>query len=180
MLPLSKGIKSLAVIGPNADNCVLGSYSGAPSRRISVLQGIKEKVGKNVEVHYEKGCNIQLKDKINFSPEEWGASTEEEIYATALEELEELEFKMLYEEYLNETKEKDEVLIARAVELAKKVDYVVLVMGTNRFVSNEEADAENLNWPGYQAKLIKEIHKVNPNVVLVTVKGFPDYPWLGK
>lgn len=72
MLPLSKGIKSLAVIGPNADNCVLGSYSGAPSRRISVLQGIKEKVGKNVEVHYEKGCNIQLKDKINFSPEEWG------------------------------------------------------------------------------------------------------------
>jgi len=168
-LPLSKNIKSLAVIGPNADNCVLGSYSGAPSRRISALQGIKDKLGSNVNVFYEKGCNIQFKDKINFSPEEWGATSKEEIYATALEEL---EFKMLYEEYLKETKEKDETLIARAVELAKKVDHVVLVMGTNRFISNEEADAENLNWPGEQGKLIKEIYAVNPNVTLVTVKGF--------
>lgn len=169
LLPLSKNIKSLAVIGPNANNCVLGSYSGAPSRKVSVLQGIKEKVGDKIEVFYEKGCNIQYKDKINFSPEEWGASNEEEIYATALEEL---EFKMLYEDYLNETKEKDEVLIARAVELAKKVDNVVLVMGTNRFISNEEADAENLDWPGYQGKLIKEIYKVNPNIALVMVNGF--------
>jgi beta-glucosidase len=168
-LPLSKNIKSLAVIGPNADNCVLGSYSGAPSRRISALQGIKDKLGSNVNVFYEKGCNIQFKDKINFSPGEWGATSKEEIYATALEEL---EFKMLYEEYLKETKEKDEILIARAVELAKKVEHVVLVMGTNRFISNEEADAENLNWPGEQGKLIKEICAVNPNVTLVTVKGF--------
>ena len=45
-------------------------------------------------------------------------------------------------------------------------------MGTNRFISNEESDAENLNWPGNQGKLIKEIYAVNPNVTLVMVKGF--------
>lgn len=168
-LPLSKDVKSIAVIGPNANKCQLGSYSGAPSRKISVLQGIKEKLGQSVEVHYEKGCNITFKEKINFSTEEWGATTEEEIYATALDEL---EFKMLYEAYLDETKETDDVLISRAVELAKKVDKVVLVMGTNRFVSNEESDAPNLKWPGMQGELIKKIYEANPNVALVMVKGY--------
>lgn len=95
--------------------------------------------------------------------------TKEEIYATSLEER---EFEMLYQDYLEETKENDEALIARAVELAKKVDHVVLVMGTNRFISNEESDAENLNWPGNQGKLIKNIYAANPNVTLVMVKGF--------
>lgn len=174
-LPLSKEIKSIAVIGPNADKCQLGSYSGDPTRRISILQGVKEKVGENIEVFHEKGCNITFKDKINFSPEEWIKKedgkevTKEEIYATSLEER---EFEMLYQDYLEETKENDEALIARAVELAKKVDHVVLVMGTNRFISNEESDAENLNWPGNQGKLIKNIYAANPNVTLVMVKGF--------
>jgi beta-glucosidase len=176
-LPLSKdGIKSIAVIGPNADKCRLGSYSGIPSRKISVLQGIKEKVGDQVEVFHEKGCNITFKDKINFSPEEWinpeegkDEVTQEQIYATAVEEI---EFKMLYDDYLDNTKESDEVLMARAIELAKKVDQVILVMGTSRFVSNEEADAEDLNWPGSQGMLIRKIYEANPNVVLVTLKGF--------
>ena len=176
-LPLSKdGIKSIAVIGPNADKCRLGSYSGIPSRKISVLQGIKEKMGDQVEVFHEKGCNITFKDKINFSPEEWiepeegkDEVTQEQIYATAVEEI---EFKRLYDDYLDNTKESDEVLMARAVELAKNVDQVILVMGTSRFVSNEEADAEDLNWPGSQGMLIRKIYEANPNVVLVTLKGF--------
>ena len=169
ILPLSEDIQSIAVIGPNANKCQLGSYSGAPSRKISVLQGIKEIVGGRIEVYYEKGCNITFKEEINFSPEEWGATTEEEIYATALEEL---EFKMLYEDYQDEIKETDEVLMERAVAAAKKVDRVILVMGTNRFVSNEEADAENLNWPGKQGELIKSVYEANPNVVLVLINGF--------
>jgi beta-glucosidase len=176
-LPLSSSdMKSIAVIGPNANKCRLGSYSGIPTRTISVLEGIKEKVGDQVQVFHEKGCNITFKDKINFSPEEWidpeegkDEVTQEQIYATAVEEI---EFKMLYDDYLDNTKEPDEVLMARAVELAKKVDQVVLVMGTSRFVSNEEADAEDLNWPGMQGELIKKVFEANPNVVLVTLKGF--------
>ncbi len=131
-LPLSSdGMKSIAVIGPNANKCRLGSYSGIPSRKISVLEGIKEKVGDRVQVFHEKGCNITFKEKINFSPEEWidpeegeDEVSQEQIYATAVEEI---EFKMLYDDYLDNTKESDEVLMARAVELAKQVDQVVLV-----------------------------------------------------
>ena len=175
-LPLSRDINSIAVIGPNADKCQLGSYSGIPSRRISVLQGIQEKVGDKIEVFHERGCNITFKDKINFSPEEWIEPEEgkdqvshEQIYATSVQDI---EFKMLYDEYLENIEETDEALMARAIDLAKTVDQVVLVMGTNRFVSNEEADAENLNWPGMQGELIKKVYEANPNVILVTVKGF--------
>lgn len=59
-LPLSKKIKKIAVLGPNADNsiAVLGNYNGIPSQIITALQGIKNKVGPGVEVVYEKAVNF--------------------------------------------------------------------------------------------------------------------------
>lgn len=58
-LPLSKQIKKIAVLGPNADNkiSVLGNYNGVPSKIVTVLDGIKQKLGENVDVVYEKGVN---------------------------------------------------------------------------------------------------------------------------
>ena len=169
-LPLSKDLKSLAVIGPNANRCVLGAYSGDPSRKISVYQGIKEKLGESVEVYHEKGCNITTPDKINFDPEAWDEDLQKkETYAL---DFEELELKRMFDLYTYETKETDEVLIERAVNLAKNVEKVVLVLGANRFTSTEEDDAENLMWPGNQEKLLRAVHKVNPNIVLVMIKGY--------
>lgn len=60
VLPLRKTLKKIAVIGPNAENpiAVLGNYNGIPSEITTVLQGIKNKVGSNVEVVYEKAVNF--------------------------------------------------------------------------------------------------------------------------
>ncbi len=59
-LPLKKNLKKIAVVGPNADNsiAVLGNYNGTPSKVVNALEGIKNKVGSNVEVVYEKGVNF--------------------------------------------------------------------------------------------------------------------------
>lgn len=59
-LPLKRTIKKIAVVGPNADNrvSVLGNYNGIPSRIVTVLDGIREKVGKNVEVVFERGTTF--------------------------------------------------------------------------------------------------------------------------
>lgn len=59
-LPLSKKLKKIAVIGPNADNkiAVLGNYNGIPSEIVTALQGIRNKVGSGTEVVYEKGVNF--------------------------------------------------------------------------------------------------------------------------
>jgi beta-glucosidase len=163
-LPISGKVKKLAVIGPNADNVVLGGYSGKPTRRVSVLRGLREHLGERVEILYERGCNITTPEKIDFDPDEVVGFKGPE------EELEEL--IMIREAYLKETAEMDDVLIGRAEELAAEVDQVILVMGTNGFISREESDAEDLRWPGNQGELIKRVHKANPNVVLVLVNGF--------
>lgn len=59
-LPLRKNIKKIAVLGPNADNsiAVLGNYNGVPSEIVTALQGIKNKLGKDVEVVYERAINF--------------------------------------------------------------------------------------------------------------------------
>jgi beta-glucosidase len=59
VLPLKKDIKKIAVIGPNADNPLtqLANYNGFPSEIVTVLEGIKEKLGSNVEIIYDKAIN---------------------------------------------------------------------------------------------------------------------------
>jgi beta-glucosidase len=59
-LPLSSSIKSLAVIGPNADEVgvLLGNYNGTPSHAVTALVGIKQRAGAGVRVEYVKGVTL--------------------------------------------------------------------------------------------------------------------------
>ncbi|SDS34249.1 beta-glucosidase [Mucilaginibacter mallensis] len=60
VLPLSKHLKKIAVVGPNADNgeSILGNYNGMPSKLVTALQGIKAKLGEATEVVYVKGTDF--------------------------------------------------------------------------------------------------------------------------
>ena len=51
-------LKTIAVIGPNANRSLLGGYSGVPKHNVTVLDGIKAKVGDRVKVLYSEGCKI--------------------------------------------------------------------------------------------------------------------------
>jgi beta-glucosidase len=59
-LPLSKTLKTVAVIGPNADDVqsLWGNYSGVPSNPVTVLQGIKNKLEPKTEVLYAQGSDL--------------------------------------------------------------------------------------------------------------------------
>ncbi|MFT3704018.1 MAG: glycoside hydrolase family 3 C-terminal domain-containing protein [Agriterribacter sp.] len=59
ILPLSKKLKSIAVIGEDATLARLGGYSGSGNNKISILDGIKNKFGKTANVLYSKGCEMQ-------------------------------------------------------------------------------------------------------------------------
>lgn len=68
VLPLSKSIKKLAVIGPNANDELLmwGSYNGIPNQTSSILEGIKTKIKAN-KIVYDKGCDIIYnKDLVSY------------------------------------------------------------------------------------------------------------------
>lgn len=76
LLPLDvKKIKSIAVIGPNAAEIrtadgkypQLGSYAGIPPYYTSVLEGITDKVGKDVKINYAQGCQLLSMSKAGFA-----------------------------------------------------------------------------------------------------------------
>ncbi|HNZ72618.1 MAG TPA: glycoside hydrolase family 3 N-terminal domain-containing protein, partial [Prolixibacteraceae bacterium] len=54
VLPLSKDIKSIAVLGPNSNDPVVmyANYNGYPSKYVTPLEGIKQKLGENVKVFH--------------------------------------------------------------------------------------------------------------------------------
>jgi len=70
LLPLRKNLKSVAIIGPNAENLLnqLGDYSpkAIPQHVVSILEGIKAKVGPETKVVAVKGCRVLGNDKSGF------------------------------------------------------------------------------------------------------------------
>lgn len=60
VLPLSRSLKSLAVVGPNADEVMtlVGNYYGTPSHPVTPLAGIRAAVGPNTTVRYARGCDL--------------------------------------------------------------------------------------------------------------------------
>jgi beta-glucosidase len=59
-LPLAKSIKTIAVIGPNADDedALTGNYNGTPSAPVTPLEGIRRKLGSTAKVLYARGGNL--------------------------------------------------------------------------------------------------------------------------
>ena len=63
--------------------------------------------------------------------------------------------------------------IKEAIETAKNVDVVVMVLGEHGFQSGEGRTRTNLDLPGLQQELLEAVYKVNPNIVLVLQAGRP-------
>ncbi len=68
MLPLPRSVRSVAVIGPNANDAtvLLGNYNGDTSHGVTVLEGIQKKLGDGATVGYEQGCAINSRSKAGF------------------------------------------------------------------------------------------------------------------
>jgi beta-glucosidase len=144
-----KKIKSIAVIGPNAGRCLLGGYSGVPKRMVSVLEGIKARVGEAVEVHYAEGCKIT-------QPGTW-----------------------VQDEVLPSDPEEDRRQIAEAVKVAEKADAIVLCMGGNEQTSREAwnlkhmGDRARLELIGRQMELVEALRGTGKPIIVFLFNGRP-------
>lgn len=78
ILPLNKDIKTIAVIGPNADvvEVLYGNYNGVSSKPVTVLEGIKNRAPESIKIIYEPGSNI-TDDSPVFRP------IEEDVFLTS-------------------------------------------------------------------------------------------------
>jgi beta-glucosidase len=152
-LPLSKDIRSIAVVGPNADDDSLTRYRYGPNQinGITVLQGIKNKLGDRVKVNYAKGCDV--------TDEHWPQT---EVLPEPLTQ-----------------KEKDE--IAKAVEATKKSDVAVVVLGDSSNTVGETASRTSLDLPGRQLDLVQAVYAAGKPTVVVLLNGRPmSINWIDK
>ncbi len=153
LLPLSKKVKSILVTGPNADakKSSISRYGPSKLKVISVLEGIKNKAPKDVEVKYTLGC--ELIDS-NYPESEILPGS-----PTAAEKAE----------------------IEKAKELAKTVDIAVVVLGDDERIVGESKSRTSLDLPGYQLDLVKAIQETGTPVVVVLLNGRPmTINWIDK
>jgi beta-glucosidase len=147
-LDLSKG-KTIAVIGPNAHRQLLGGYSGIPLHNVTVLEGIREKVGKKAKVVYSEGCKITI----------GGSWNQDAVTASDPDE--------------------DRRQIAEAVKVAKKADVIVLAIGGNEQTSREAwnlqhmGDRTDLELIGRQNELVDAMVATGKPVIAFLFNGRP-------
>ncbi len=69
LLPMSKDLKCIAVIGPNANDVdvLLGNYNGTPSEAVTPVEGIGQAVSEKTEVICVKGCELIGEDDSGFA-----------------------------------------------------------------------------------------------------------------
>lgn len=160
-LPLDrKQIKSIAVIGPLADAelDLLGMWGALvkPGPTVSILQGIKDKLGAAVQVEFAHGPNLR-RDIPSFF---------ENIPISAMKE------------QPQQTPEQLGKAIDDAVTLAKKSDVAVLVLGEIDLMSGEAASRSSLKLSSGQEELLEAVVATGKPVVLVLVNGRPlDISW---
>ena len=142
-------IKTIAVIGPNADRSLLGGYSGLPKHEVTLLQGIRDRVGDRAKVLYSEGCKITL----------GGAWHLDEVVPSDPRE--------------------DRKQIAEAVKVARKADVILLAIGDNEQTSREAwnlkhmGDRANLDLVGRQEELARAMVATGKPVIVFLFSGRP-------
>lgn len=145
-LPLDKSkYKTILVAGPNADNISHSLCRYGPNNVdiVSVFEGIRRKIASASTVIHAKGCSVQ--------PENM------------------LELEMYYAPPQGEEK----WYIDEAVDLAKKSDIAIVVLGDNPGTVGESKSRTSLDLSGYQEVLLRNLYETGVPIVLVLINGRP-------
>lgn len=151
LLPLDiNSLKSIAVIGPNADQVQYGDYSYTRDNRsgVTILEGLKQKPGDKVQLRYAKGCEITGNDRSGIA-EAVEAAEKNDVAVVVLGETSVILSGLGWGVGLGENEPKDP------------------------FVTGEGYDVTDINPMGVQRELLKAVYATGKPVVLVLVQGRP-------
>lgn len=151
LLPLDASkLKSLAVIGPNADQVQYGDYTYTRDNRsgVTILQGLRDILGSRVQINYAKGCNITGSDRSGIAAAVEAAS-KSDVAVVVLGETSVILSGLGWGVGLGENEPRDP------------------------FVSGEGYDLTSLDPPGVQRELLQAVCATGKPVVLVIVHGRP-------
>ncbi|HXE80400.1 MAG TPA: beta-glucosidase BglX [Vicinamibacterales bacterium] len=145
LLPLSKSVRSIAVIGPlaNDKDTPLGSWraQAEPNSAVSVLEGIQAAVSPDTKVEYAVGAPLVVGERAFHLPLKYNTT--------------------------------DRSGFPAAVAAAKAADVVVMALGEDSFQSGEGRSQVDIGLKGLQEELLRAVFAVNRNVVVVLMNGRP-------
>jgi beta-glucosidase len=167
ILPLSaERLSRVAVIGPHAAEVLLGGYAGGPRHLVSILEGIRTRLGPRATVAYAEGTRITEDSTFTREPQphvggtrshsRWGADRVVPADSSA-----------------NARRR------AAAVALARKSQVAIVVVGDNEMTSREAyapnhlGDRSDLGLPGQQEELVRAVLATGTRTVLVLIHGRP-------
>jgi beta-glucosidase len=158
LLPLKRSMASVAVVGPLADSKqdTMGSWSlaGNIGNTVTVLEGLRKKLGSAVTINYAKGVEIERGQTSIF----------DEQFASPKPAL--------------KTQPERDAEFQHALEVVKKSDVSILVMGETQDMSGERASRSTLTLPGRQQELLEAAVATGKPIVLVLLSGRPlDITW---
>ncbi len=145
LLPLDKAVRSIAVIGPLADDkdAPLGNWRGrgAANSAVSLLEGVKAAVSPGTRVVYAEGAKLVTGARDFQTPS---------VYNTT-----------------------DRSGFAAAVDAARSADVVLLAVGEDAYQSGEGRSQAQIGLAGLQDELVQAVTAANRNVVVVLMNGRP-------
>jgi len=167
ILPLSvERLSRVAVIGPHAAEVLLGGYSGSPRHLVSILEGIRTRLGPRATVEYAEGTRITEDSTFTREPQphvggtrshaRWGAD------------------RVVLADSASNVRRR-----AAAVALARRSQVAIVVVGDNEMTSREAyapnhlGDRADLGLPGEQEELVRAVLATGTRTVLVLIHGRP-------
>jgi beta-glucosidase len=153
LLPLKRSIASVAVVGPLADSKqdTMGSWSlaGNIEQTVTILEGLRKKLGSAVTINYAKGIEIERGQPSIF----------DEQFSSPKPTL--------------KTQAERDAEFQHALEVVKKSDVSVLVLGETQDMNGERASRSTLTLPGKQEELLEAAVATGKPIVLVLLNGRP-------
>lgn len=148
LLPISKKMKNILVVGDNATCTMAQGGVGAGVKtlyEVTPLEGLQKALKGKAKIKYVKGYEPKPRRR-------WGEKKDPDL-----------------------TEWNKNVLTLReeAVATAKDADIILFIGGDNREVETEGSDRKDIDLPFYQNELVEAIAAVNPKVVSVMVAGAP-------
>jgi beta-glucosidase len=167
LLPLrAEKVGRVAVIGPHAAEVMLGGYAGVPRHSVSILEGVRKRLGAGATVRHAEGVRITEDSVFTDGPQPLVGGTRSRARASA-------------DRVVPADPAANRRRIAAAVALARDSDVAVVVVGDNEqtareaYAENHLGDRPELRLVGQQEELVRAVLDTGKPTVLVLINGRP-------
>jgi beta-glucosidase len=170
LLPLNpEKTRRVAVIGPHSAEVMLGCYAGVPRHSVSILEGIRQRLGKDATVaHVPHAEGVRLTEDSVFTkdPQPLVGGTRSRVRSSA-------------DKVVPADPAENRRRIAEAVALARNSDVTVVVVGDNEqtareaYAENHLGDRADLRLVGQQEELVRAVLDTGTPTVVVLINGRP-------